>query len=49
MLRGVGAKSEVASRKDIENTLRQKTRKRVKKYKNTAKALEKQMRDSARY
>ena len=41
MLRGVGAKSEVASRKEIENDLKSKSKKRVKKYKNTASALKK--------
>ena len=46
MMRQMGAKSEVASRRQIETDFRAKSRKKVRKYKNTAKALEKQMRES---
>ena len=49
MLRGMGAKSEVASRQQIQNDLRHKSKRKVRKYKNTARALEKQMRESKRY
>ena len=45
----MGAKSEVASRKQINDDLKKKNTKRMRKYKNTAKALEKQMRESKRY